>query len=890
MSWLREWASRATAFILRGRAHDAADLNDELQFHLSMTEEQLRGGGMNADDARREARVRVGGLTQVAEAYRDQRGLPIAETVLQDLRYAVRTLARTPGFTLAALVTLALGIGANTAIFSVVHTVLLRPLPYQNPDRLVMIGDRDADGSPSNMGYATFHDLRDRSRTVSEMAAVRSWNPTLVAGGEAERVSAMRVSWNYFAMLGIAPALGSGFTAADDRPDRWRVLLLSDGLWRRRFGADPGVVGRTVVMNDVPYRIAGVMPASFEPLVSARFYKPAELWAPLGYDTSLNYACRSCQHLKALGRIAPDATAAQARAELNTIRGQLAATYPADYPQGAVAVVRLQDEIAGPVRSVLYVLLGAVGLVLLIACANVANLLLARAMHRSREMAVRSALGAGRARLIRQVLTESVTLSLAGGALGVALAALLLGSVATLAPVSIPRLDRASIDPWVLGFALLLSLVTGVLFGLVPALRVSRDSLQSTLALDSRASVGGSSHRARGLLVVGDLALALVLLASAGAMIKSVIKLMGVNPGFHTDRLLTLQFSLIGTRYAEDAAVVSFVERALDRIKTIPGVEAAAAAGQVPLGGNGDTWGFHIEGRTKPNPSEDPAAERYSVTPDYFRVFGIPLLKGRLITDADRANSQPVLVISETTAKTLWPREDPIGRRVRIGDASTGPWRTIVGVAGDVRHTSLAAAPTLQMYLAQAQVTDSYLVLAVRGALSEPASAATSLAPQIRAVFREMDPAVPIYDVATMEELAGKSVAERRFVMRVLGGFAALALLLAAVGLYGVVSYTVAQRTREVGVRLALGARPADILRLVFQSGAATVGAGLGVGVAAALVAMQSMRALLFDVSASDPAMLAGAAGALAAVAAAAHLVPARRALRVDPVIALRQE
>ena len=555
-----------------------------------------------------------------------------------------------------------------------------------------------------------------------------------------------------------------------------------------------------------------------------------------------------------------------------------------------MAVARLQDEIAGPVRPVLYVLLGAVGLVLLIACANVANLLLARAMHRTREMAVRSALGAGRARLVRQVLTESVTLSLAGGALGVALAALLLGSVATLAPVSIPRLDRASIDPFVLGFALLLSVVTGVLFGLVPALRVSRDSLQATLALDSRASVGGSSGRARGLLVVGDLALALVLLASAGSMVKSVVRLMGVNPGFTTDGVLTLQFSLIGTRYREDAAVVSFVNRALDRIRAIPGVEAAAAAGQIPLGGNGDTWGFHIEGRIKPNPSEDPAAERYSVTPDYFRVLGIPLLEGRLITGADLADSLPVLVISESTAKALWPGEDPIGRRVRIGDASSGPWRTIVGVAGDVRHASLAAPATLQMYLAQAQVTDSYLVLTVRGGFPASSAATTSLAPQIRAVLRELDPAVPIYAVATMEELAGKSVAERRFVMRVLGGFAALALLLAAVGLYGVVSYTVAERTREVGVRVALGARPADILELVFRSGATTVGAGLAVGVAAALVAMQSMRALLFDVSASDPATLAGAVVALSAVAIAAHVVPARRALRVDPVIALRQE
>jgi putative ABC transport system permease protein len=386
-------------------------------------------------------------------------------------------------------------------------------------------------------------------------------------------------------------------------------------------------------------------------------------------------------------------------------------------------------------------------------------------------------------------------------------------------------------------------------------------------------------------LVIGDFALALVLITGAGLMLKSMSRLMGVNPGFNADRVLTLQFSLIGPRYTEDSAVLAFVDRVLDRISHFPGVDAAATAGQIPLGGNGDTWGFHIEGRIKSNPSEDPSVERFSVTPEYFRVLEIPLLKGRLLSDQDRTGSLPVVVISESTATALWPGEDPLGRRVRIGDHASGPWRTVVGIAGNVRHASLAAPPTLQMYLPQSQVTDSYLVLTVRSAV-----APASLVPQIRSVFQATDPAVPIYRVATMGDLVGKSVAERRFVMRVLGAFAALALLLAAVGLYGVVSYTVSQRTREVGVRLALGARRVDILRLVLQSGLMTVAAGLVLGVAAALVSMRFMRALLFDVSPADLPTIAVAVSALTVVAILAHLVPARRATAVNPVVALRQE
>jgi putative ABC transport system permease protein len=807
-------------------------------------------------------------------------------TFFQDLRYAARSLRKSPGFALVAIPTLALAIGANTAVFSFVHAALLRALPYPSPERLVVVGDAGGRGSVDNVGFTTFQDLRDGNRTFATLAAIRSWLPTLAEKGEAERLPAMRVSWNYFAMLGVRPALGREFLPQEDRPETWRVLLLSDSLWRRRFGADPGVLGRTVRMNDRDFRIVGVLPASFEPLVSARYYKPAQLWAPLGYDATLPYACRSCQHLKVLGRLRAGVTAGQARADLDRIRGRLAAEHPTDYPAGGMGVVPLREELSGGARPALLVVLAAVGFVLLIACANVANLLLARALRRTREIAIRSALGAGRWRLIQQLLAESLLLAAAGGAAGIAVAAAALQGLSRLAPVSLPRLDQVGMDPRVLGFAALVSLTTGLLFGLAPALRLSRPDLRGPLAADSTSVAGGSAPRARKLLVAANLALALMLLAGAGLMLKTLGRLLRVDPGFRPDRVLALQFSLVGDAYAQDPAVVAFQDHLLERVRALLGVEAAALAGQIPLGGNGDRFGFHVEGRVTANPAEDPSAERYSVTPDYFRVMGIALERGRLFTGEDRASAVPVMVVSETTARQLFRGEDPLGRRVRIGDINSGPWRTIVGIAADVRHSDIAEVPTPQMYLPQAQVTDSYLVLTVKAATPRP----EALAGPIRGVLRDLDPGVPIFDVATMRERVGNSVAARRFVARLLAGFAGLAVILAAIGLYGVISYALGQRTREIGVRVALGASRADILRLVLGSAVFTVIAGLIAGLAGTLTTTRLLRTLLFDVSPHDPATLALAVVALAAVALAAHWLPARRAARIDPMVALRSQ
>lgn len=884
MSTLREALQRLMGFFTRRRGSPEGDLRDELRFHTEMLEAYLRGRGVSAEEARRLARLQLGATTQIAEAYGDQRSVPALESILQDARYALRTFWRAPAFTLAALLTLAIGIGATTAIFSIVHAVLLRPLPYPAAEELVVFGQGSSQDPFGNLGFATFADYRDRTRSFTHLAAVRSWQPTLVTT-EAERLAGMRVSWNYFALLGVEPALGRTFLAQDDHPDRYRVVVLSDGLWRRRFNADPSIVGRTIQMNDQAYEIIGVMPARFEDLVSAAAYQPAELWSALGYDVSLPYACRGCQHLKAIGRMRPGVTAAQAGEDLSVIRADLTRQFPTEYKPRRVGVTPMAEAVSGSVRQPLFVLMGAVAFVLLIACANVANLLLARAMNRTREMAVRSALGAGRGRLVRQMLTESTILWSLGGAAGVAIAWLLLCGLSSIAPGDLPRTSGIAVDVQVLAFCALLSVATGVLFGLLPALGVSNSRLGSVLAAGTRGAVGTSSRRVRQGLVIVDLAVALVLLAGAGLMLKSVSALLDINPGFNSARVFTAQFTLIGQAYREDTAVYDFIERIVARVGAMPGVEAAAVAGQIPMGGNGDRFGIYLEGRSTA-PADSPALERYSVTPDYFNVLQIPLLRGRLIGPQDTPTSEPVMLISETAAATVFPDDDPLGRRVRVGGAPDAPWRTIVGIVGDVRHAELTEQVWPQMYLPQSQLTDSFLVLAVKTRTDD----APGLLAGIRGALREQDPAVPVYRAAWLEDLVAGSMAQRRFVMLLLVGFAAVALLLAAIGLYGVVSYTVAARSREVGLRVALGATRVDVFRLVLGSGARTIAGGMLLGLAAAALSTRFLTGQLYGVPPLDPQTMIGAVLLLGVVALAAHVLPIRRALRVDPSVALRQD
>jgi putative ABC transport system permease protein len=881
---LREWLTRVTGGFGARRSDD--ELGGELRFHLEMLEERHRALGLDPAAARRAARLELGGDAQIAEAWRDQRGLPFVDTLRQDVRYGLRMLRRAPGFTLAALMTLALGIGANTAIFTVVDAVLFRPLPYAAPERLVTVGDRNPQGFSSEVAWATVFDWQRRSRSFDSLAMLRFWQPTLVTNGEGERLGGLRVSWNYFDMLGVRPALGRGFTADDDRRETSPVVLLSDGLWRRRFGADPAMLGRTVLLNGRDYRVVGVMPGSFEPLDAERYYNAtAEVWTSLGYDLA-STPCRSCTHLRAFGRLARGVTLAAATAEMNAIREEIRREYPREYEAGTIAVVPLAHALTGNVQAALYVLLGAAGFVLLIACANVANLLLARSVSRQRELALRAVLGAGRGRIVRQLLTESLMLSAGGAVAGVLLAWFVVQGLDALAPVSLPRLDHVAIDGRVLGFTALVAVLTGLFFGLLPAWHGGTAAGAQALALDSRGSVGRGS-RTRAVLVVADLVLALVLLAGAGLMLRTVAVLTRASPGFDASRFLTLRFSLTGNAYmgeTGDRAVLAFQDRLLEHLRAVPGVAGAALAGQIPFGGVDDCWAFHARDRMKPNPADDPCVERYGISRDYLRVMDIPILAGRAFDDTDSATSAPVILISQATARAVWGSSNPIGAQVRIGSSTR--WRTVVGVVADVHHDDLTTPPRPAMYNPQAQITGGYFAVVVKSAGND----AAALAGPVRAVLRQLDPSIPVYQIATLSTLVAKSAAQRLFVTRLLGGFAIVALLLAAIGLYGVVSHGVAQRTRELGVRIALGAQRHDVLRAVLSSGLLLVGIGVAGGLAAAVAATRFLGALVFGVSPMDPATFAGAAALLIVVALAAHWVPARRALRIDPATTLRAE
>jgi putative ABC transport system permease protein len=880
---LRELTSRIAGAPGRGRsdteiAEDLAAHRDELEaFHLQR--------GLTAEEARRAVRFELGGEAQALEAVRDQRSLPFVDALRQDLRYGLRMLRRAPGFTAAAVLTLAIGIGANTAMFSVVNAVLLRPLPYADPERLVSLGERTGAGDPERVGYATFIDWAARSRSFESLAVMRSFQPTLVVNGEAERLAGVRVTWSYFEMLGVRPALGRTFMREEDRPDAWHEVVLSDGLWRRRFSGDPTIVGRTIVMNDLPYRVVGVMPASFPPLISAKYYTAAEIWAPLGYAVGVGDSCRDCRHLRAFGRLRPGVSAAAAAAEMTSVHEQLRAQYPTQYEPGSIAVVPLGDAITAGARPQLLLLLGAVACVLVIACANVANLLLARSELRRRELALRVVLGAGRRRIAAQLLTESALLSAIGGASGLLLAAIAMSGVSAVAPQTLPRLGEIGIDLRVALFTGAVVIVTAALVGLAPMRQAWRDDLRGQLAVDSRTTTEGSG-RLRALLVVADLAIALTLLAGAAVMLRSVTSLAHVNPGFDPNRVLSMRIILGGRTYAEDPAVRAYQTQAIEHLRALPGVEAVALADQIPFGGDFDCRGFHVQGRMKPNAVDDPCIQRYGTTQDYLPVMSIPLKRGRFFTAADSATSQPVAVVSESTARLVWGTDDPIGSVVRIGSAVRGPWCTIVGVVGDVRHEDLAAPPIPAVYVPESQSTDSFLVALVKSSSSD----VTALAPPAIAAVRQLDASVPVYGAASVAALVNGAIGERLFVMRLLAGFAAVGLLLAAVGLYGLVAYGVSQRTREVGLRLALGATSREVLRLILSKGVMLLAAGLAAGVAGAVLTTRLLGSLVFGVSPLDPLAFGGAALTLVAVAVAAHVIPAIRALRIDPALALRHD
>ncbi|HUR19244.1 MAG TPA: ADOP family duplicated permease [Vicinamibacterales bacterium] len=801
----------------------------------------------------------------------------------QDVRFALRSLRGAPGFSIAAIATLAIGIGASTAIGTAATRALIRPLPYPTGNRLVSLGHPSESGSVSNVGFATVVDWRARLKSFDELAIIRGWTPTLVTADGASQVRAMRVNWNYFRMLGVQPAMGRDFVAADDDPDHMRVVIISDGLWRRQFQSRPDIVGQSITFNSRAFQIVGVMPASYEPLISTHFFARAEVWAPLGYALGGDSSCRSCRHLKVLGRLREGTSLPLALAELATVQAAIRREHPSDYTEGAPVAISLQDALTGSIRRPLQVLLGAVLFVLLVSSANVAGLLMARATAREREFAVRSALGAGWVRIVRQLVTESMVLATAAVVLGLVLARWGLTLLAEYAPITLPRLDRATADPALILIAIGTAALALIIFGLLPALFSARSNIESVMRATQQAG-HARAMTAREWLMAGQVAIALLFVAGAGLMYRTVDRLLHVDAGFNAHNVLSMGVSLVGPAWAEDAAVRTFQNDLLQRVRAMAGVESAALAGQIPLGGNMDRWGFHIEGRTYPSEADAPDAERFSVTPGYFQVMGIPLRAGRLINDADSTDGAKVLLVNETAARTLWPEGSPIGAGVRIG-SKTNPLRTVVGVVGDVRHYELGVPAKPQMYLPQQQQTDSFLVLVVRST-NDPAG----LAAPIRRVVTELGRDVPVYDVKTLDERLEASVASRTFLLFLLGLFALTTLVMAAVGLYGVVSQSVGARRREFGIRLALGAARRDISWLVMRRGLLFVALGIMAGLFASMTLGRALGTQLYETAPTDPVTLGGAVAVLFGIGLLAHIGPLRRATKVDPVVALRNQ
>jgi predicted permease len=803
------------------------------------------------------------------------------ENLLQDLRYGIRVLLKSPGVSLMAILALALGIGANTAIFSVVNAVLLRALPYKNPDRILMVwvNNRRAGVDQDYHSYPNYEDYNNQNHVFEQIAAFIDTSSNITGDGEPERVIGAATTINFFPVMGMEPAMGRMFLPEEWEEGHNQVAVLSHGLWQRRFGSDPQIVGKTISINGKVRTIVGVMPPAF------RFpAKETEVWVPLPLRPDLK-GSRTSFWLKAVGRLKPGVTLDEARSEMEVISNRLVEQYPSNAGYG-VNLVPLYEQFTGNIRSAILVLFGAVAFVLLIACANVANLLLARGAARGKEIAIRAALGAGRTRLIRQFLTESVLLAFFGGLGGLLIAFWGIKVLVALGPRDIPQLDQITIDGKVLGFTLAVSLLTGLIFGLVPALQASRPDLNETLKEGGRSSAGGFGvDRVRRVLIVSEIALSLVLLIGAGLLIKSFIRLQDVNLGFNPDHLLTMNLQLAGSNYKEDSRVSSFYKQLIQRVEALPGVQSAAAVSDVFLNKVTNSSTFSIEGR--PNP---PTAERVEITidtatPDYFRLMGIPLVRGREFDEHDTGDI-PVVIINETMAKRFWPNEDPVGKRIVYGDPdSDTKWITVVGVVGDMRRTGVDTEVRCETFVPHNQWPLRSMVLVVRTA-SDPLSLAGLVRQEVLAIDKDQ----PVYNIKTVDQLLSERVSQRRFNMLLLGIFATIALLLAGVGIYGVMSFIVTQRTREIGIRMALGAQKGDVIRLVVGQGIITALAGVLIGLAAAFALTRLMSSLLFGVSTTDPVIFVIISLLLTAVAGVACYIPALRATRVDPMVALRYE
>ncbi len=816
------------------------------------------------------------------------------QTLLQDLRYGARMLLKQPSITLIAVLTLALGIGANTAIFSVVNAVLLRPLPYDGPQQLAMVWQTNQEAL-GKLGiqrlpvtYADFYDWRDQNNVFEAIAALDPRQFNLTGQGEPEKLNGVRTTPNLFSLLRVKPVIGRDFLPEEESEGAASVAILSYGLWQRRFGGDEKIIGQSLTLNDASYTVIGVVPQHFRFTESsnlprhARFGVGTDVWMPMRQTGALR-SNRGNHNLTVVARLKPGVRPAQAQAEMQTIARRIAQGFSRKPEDFGAEVVPLREQIAGNIRPALLVLLGAVALVLLISCANVASLLLARAAARRKELAIRSALGAGRGRIVRQLLTESLLLALAGGGLGALLAWWGSDLLLSLSPDSVQRIGEVPIDFRVLGFTLLVSLLTGIGFGLAPALVSSKSDINESLKEEGPAVID-PRRRALGLLVVAEVALALVLLVGAGLLIKSFARLTHVDPGFNPASVVSVEISLPFTRYRDPQQRAEFFRQVIDRIKALPDVQAAGSNYVLPLSGADPSNAFEIEGR--PNASgEWQSANFGTISPDYFQALEIPLLRGRYFTDQDSREAQGVAIIDEEMIRRYFPGEDPLGKRLSVGSRD---WLTIVGIVGNVRHTALEDESRPYIYVPYSQRPFYWpsTSMAIRSKTRDVANLVAAVRREIKAVDRDQ----PISNVTTLEELYRKAVAPRRFSMQLLGTFASLAMLLAVIGLYTVTSYSVTQRIHEIGVRMALGARPVDVLKLVIGRGIALALIGVGVGLGAAFALTRLMSNLLFGVSATDPATFTFVALLLVGVALVAALVPARRATKVDPMVALRRE
>jgi putative ABC transport system permease protein len=898
--WSQEIRERLTPLSLAPARE--AEIIEELSQHLEDRYAESLAGGATEEEAERSTLAELSASALLErELRRVERQVPSEPIILgtnrsgtnrrinmiadlwQDLRYGARMLMKRPGFTLIAVVTLALGIGANTAIFSLVNAMLLRPLPFVESGRLALLAAKSQTGERLSASYPNFADWRARAQSFEGMAASCPRSYFLTGEDNATRVRGRAVNWNFFQLLGLRPQRGRLFAESDDRYGAARAVIVSHGFWQGRLGGGADVIGKSLRLTNETYTVIGVLPPGFE------YFQAADIYTPLNLLVAPNsgFADRgsSATQFYAVARLKPGLTFQQANSEMDAIGRQLAREYPKVNEGSSAMAERLQDVTSESVRSSLWVLLGAVGFILLIACINVANLLLVRAAERQKELAVRLALGAARWRVIRQLLSESLLLAALGGACGLLVGRWMLAGLLMLAPPNIPGISRVGLDGAVLLFTLGIAALTSLLFGLAPALQASQADIQTTLKDGGRQTPGATRARTRKALLIAEVSLSLVLLAGAGLLVRSMYNLLRVAPGFNADNLLTMRVTLAGGKYNEKTARV-FYDECLARVNAAPGVRAAALAHSVPIQGTNWTSEFFAADKPMPSRADLPESDYLRVSANYFETMGIRLLRGRLFTTADTSDSAAVIIINETLARGIWPNENPIGKRIKQGlPEGDSPWREVVGVVNDVKMNGVDSPTTMQTYLPFAQMPEEAMAVVVR-AERNPIALASAVEQAIHAIDKDL----PIFSVFTMDQLFGNSLAQRRLTLILLASFAALALVLAAVGVYGVIAYTVRQRAHELGIRMALGAQRGDVLKLILAQGLKLALAGVAIGLVAAFALTRWMESLLFGVRPTDPLTFCLIAVVLLCVALLACWVPARRATRVDPLLALRRE